>query len=312
MIFVGILGVGIPSTLVMAKVVKDKAKDRATVEFSFDGSEEAGKLFNRLLESLHKLGRTRLRHVTGGWRGSWKENSGASVVIQMQPAQLFCEPPDWVSSDFEIFGVSAGGQAVYFLPDRILVEENGIFGSVPYKVLGVHTGQTNVIESDSSAEDAVIVGWTWSHPNKDGGPDRRFSYNPQVPICLNGTLAITSPHGLHLALYTSDPEIPKLVSKSLLELRSYYENQIPTVEPADVSEEQSAPLQIPYQPAEVLEEADWEASPPPVRVQGHAEPPIKVRVKCDACGRTYLTNQSNVGKKGRCGKCGHVFRMGTT
>jgi hypothetical protein len=306
--FIGILGVGIPLALIFAKTVKDRSKERATVEFSFEGTETAARLFHRLLESLDRLGRTRLKYVTGGWAGNWKD-SGASLVIQMQPAQLFCEPPDWVSSDFEIFGISVGGQEVYFLPDRILVEENGVFGSIPYKLLSVQAGQTKVIESDSPAEDSVVVGWTWSHPNKDGGPDRRFAFNPQVPICLNGALAITSPHGLHLAIYTSNPEVPKLVFASILELRSYYENQVLTVEPADTTNDQSAPLQIPYQPVEVLEEADWEASPPPVRVQAHAEPSAKARVKCHSCARIFLTKPSNLGKKGKCGKCGQVFRM---
>jgi hypothetical protein len=41
-----------------------------------------------------------------------------------------------------------------------------------------------------------MVGNTWRYVNKSGGPDRRFSNNSQIPICLYESMLLTSGSGL--------------------------------------------------------------------------------------------------------------------
>jgi hypothetical protein len=53
------------------------------------------------------------------------------------------------------------------------------------------------IETEAVPSDASIVGQTWQHPNKSGGPDRRFKDNRQIPICLYETMHVTSGSGLN-------------------------------------------------------------------------------------------------------------------
>lgn len=45
--------------------------------------------------------------------------------------------------------------------------------------------------------DARVVDHTWKHPNKNGGPDRRFKDNRQIPICLYEAIHFTSSSGLN-------------------------------------------------------------------------------------------------------------------
>jgi hypothetical protein len=45
--------------------------------------------------------------------------------------------------------------------------------------------------------DAVVVGQTWKHPNKNGGPDRRFRDNHMIPICRYEALHLRSASGLN-------------------------------------------------------------------------------------------------------------------
>ena len=42
--------------------------------------------------------------------------------------------------------------------------------------------------------------------NKDGGPDRRFNHNRQLPILLLGVLRLTSSTGLNIELNTSNAQ----------------------------------------------------------------------------------------------------------
>ncbi len=62
-------------------------------------------------------------------------------------------------------------------------------------------------EEDVVPRDAKVIGTTWRFVNKDGGPDRRFNNNYQIPIVLYGTLNVCAPSGLRLSLQTSTDEL---------------------------------------------------------------------------------------------------------
>jgi len=47
------------------------------------------------------------------------------------------------------------------------------------------------------------VGQTWQYVNVKGGPDRRYKYNPMLPIMLYGSFDLTSPQGLSWNLQIS-------------------------------------------------------------------------------------------------------------
>ena len=48
-----------------------------------------------------------------------------------------------------------------------------------------------------------MVGHTWQYVNKDGGPDRRYSNNPQIARVLHGEIQIKSASGLNEYFQTS-------------------------------------------------------------------------------------------------------------
>jgi hypothetical protein len=99
--------------------------------------------------------------------------------------------------------VNAGGIRLFFLPDLILLLQDGRFGSVPYDDFRVQQSSTRFIEDGYVASDAAEVGRTWRYVNKSGGPDRRFSNNAQLPILQYGVLVLASAKGLNIHLQTS-------------------------------------------------------------------------------------------------------------
>jgi hypothetical protein len=98
-----------------------------------------------------------------------------------------------------------GGQDLYFLPDAILIEAARAVTALPYNELSVSLDETRFIESGAIPKDASVVGHTWKYVNKKGGPDRRFNFNKQLPVCLYGELAFVSSTGLNGLIQLSNP-----------------------------------------------------------------------------------------------------------
>jgi ribosomal protein L7/L12 len=68
---------------------------------------------------------------------------------------------------------------------------------VKYADLNVRWQDSRFIETERVPRDAKIVDHTWKHPNKSGGPDRRFRDNRQIPVCLYEAMHLTSTSGVN-------------------------------------------------------------------------------------------------------------------
>ena len=127
----------------------------------------------------------------------WKRNAGASHVVKKAPTTLAYALPGLVSSNLTPPSVKVGAQTLYFFPDVVLVEHGKSFGAVGYASLDLRWQDSNFIEEGTVPADALVIGQTWKHPNKSGGPDRRFRDNYQIPICRYEAFHIRSPSGLN-------------------------------------------------------------------------------------------------------------------
>lgn len=85
----------------------------------------------------------------------------------------------------------------------ILVQQNGVFGSISYSNLECAKSSVQFSEDDCVPSDAKVLHTTWRFVNKDGGPDRRFNDNRQIPVVQYGEILLRSESGLRLALMTS-------------------------------------------------------------------------------------------------------------
>jgi hypothetical protein len=106
------------------------------------------------------------------------------------------QPPS-VRTNLDVPFLRAGRQHLYFMPDRILIFEGPQVGGVAYSGLSVDVGQTRFIEEAAVPHDAEVVDQTWRYVNKNGGPDRRFANNTQLPIARYETLHLRSGSGLN-------------------------------------------------------------------------------------------------------------------
>ncbi|EJK87332.1 MULTISPECIES: SH3 domain-containing protein [Rhizobium] len=131
---------------------------------------------------------------------TWKRNAGASHLVKRTATKLGYALPKVIKSNITPPSMQVGKQVIYFMPDVALIAHNSRFGAVSYSDLRVRWQESRFIEDGHVPRDAKIVDHTWQHPNKSGGPDRRFRNNRQLPVCLYDTLHLQSDSGLNEVL----------------------------------------------------------------------------------------------------------------
>jgi hypothetical protein len=111
----------------------------------------------------------------------------------------------------------------------VLLFDGQEYTKVRYESLGVVYYPTRFVEG-SPPPDAEIVGHTWQYVNKDGGPDRRFSYNPQLALALYGIIGFTLPSNIQIQLYVSNRALAANFAKTFGDI----------LQPNDARQRQSA------------------------------------------------------------------------
>jgi hypothetical protein len=128
---------------------------------------------------------------------TWKRNAGASHLVRKKTTVLTYQLPSVIKSNVTPPVFHAGRQKLYFFPDVLFVESGSRMGAVSYGALDMRWQDSRFIEEGRVPSDAQIVGHTWKHPNKSGGPDRRFNNNYQIPVCLYEALHFRSNTGVN-------------------------------------------------------------------------------------------------------------------
>lgn len=149
---------------------------------------------------------------------TWKRNAGAAHLVNRKNASLIYSLPKVLRSNITPPAITLGGRDFFFLPDVILVKRGGRFGAVGYDDLQIRNQTSRFIEDGTPVRDAQIVGHTWKHPNKGGGPDRRFRDNRQLPVCLYEVMHLSSSSGLNELLEFSRIGLVQLFSAALHDL----------------------------------------------------------------------------------------------
>jgi Protein of unknown function (DUF4236) len=161
---------------------------RTTVLF-YELDPTLADLYQRFVAAFETMARChRTWHIPSGGQvrdiATWKRNAGAGYLIKRNLTTLSQKLPAVVKCNFDPPHVRVGKQELYFFPDFALVLASGKAGAVTYDRLEMRVEPSRFIEDGDVPSDAQVVGQTWLHPNKRGGPDRRFASNRQIPVCL--------------------------------------------------------------------------------------------------------------------------------
>lgn len=160
------------------------------------------KRIHETLETLGQCGRVWFQFSTVPTL-DWKRNAGATELVKRQTASFVVDDQTLINANVPIPKIQSTNLELWILPDQAILRSSGRLSGVTYSGVVVRFDATRFIENEQLPSDAQVVGKTWQYVNRNGGPDRRFSNNRQLPIALYGKVKITEANGWSLELETS-------------------------------------------------------------------------------------------------------------
>jgi hypothetical protein len=192
-----LLTVLIASAAIFAALYRDKLTKTVVILYEFETDVEAAfKRFSEWAEAVSHSAKA--WHVAASAQVyDRKYHAGASQLVRRSPTALQPMSPPFIRTNIPVFSLGVGRQTLFFLPDRLLVYDGSAVGGVTYETLDCTVTRQQFIEDTGVPADATVIGYTWRYVNKNGGPDRRFNNNPQLPICLYDELYLRTVSGLN-------------------------------------------------------------------------------------------------------------------
>lgn len=191
------LAFGITVVAALAAAFYDKLRKTTVLFYELDSDVE--QRYQKLHDAFQTFGACGGRwHISA--RGDVKDrkyHAGASSVLERTKIRVANGNPPFVKSNVSAPSISVGRQTLYFFPDKVLVFERNAVGAVSYKNLVVAGTPSRFIEEESVPKDAQVVGRTWKYVNKNGGPDKRFKNNRELPVLLYESISFMSDTGLN-------------------------------------------------------------------------------------------------------------------
>ncbi|PWS28566.1 hypothetical protein DHW03_01550 [Pedobacter yonginense] len=203
-----LLGSGLLFFAVLIYFLSRQDKKRFEMELNYEMDEQMGILYETLAThfSTFKSSQRKWQYLHAEGNVDWKRNAGAGKLINritIGSVMQHKNPIRFFKTNVQIPHIKLNGTELYFLPERLLVRRANKFAALFYKNLVIDCSSTRFIEEESVSPDAKIVGHTWKYVNKNGGPDRRFTNNRQIPICLYSLYTLHSKTGVYETLSTS-------------------------------------------------------------------------------------------------------------
>ena len=180
--------------------------EETVLALNYELDPDARARYVELLNAIQAFaGSSRIWRVTSRQFGvDRKYNAGASTLLDKKPTSIRIALPSGIETQIAVCALPLSDQTLYFFPDRVLVYSGNQVGEVSYENLSVTLAQTTFVEEDWVPSDAQVLHQTWRYVNKNGGPDRRFNNNRQIPVVLYPQLTLSSSTGLNIILDSSN------------------------------------------------------------------------------------------------------------
>jgi len=251
-------------------VVRDRDLKRKTVQVEYEMDEGERRVWSDLERALLGIGACRRvwQRTAEGEVRDRKYHAGASSVVRRHAIRIRKGTPSYFKTNVQLVAVDLRGQTLYWTPRYILVYQGRRVGLVRYRDLLASTDTTRFIEEEGVPGDAQVVDTTWRYVNKSGGPDRRFSNNREIPVCLYGEATLRSSGGLHVELMFSRVGAADALGSAVAAVVQYREN--------------------------------WREKPPAATVSASEG----IVFHCHSCGKRFRVRSDLAGKSATCKACG--------
>ena len=129
-----------------------------------------------------------------------KARSFASTIINRSQTTFIKKELDFIKTKYAPITLkNTNGLFLYFYPCFLIVisENDNDFAVISYDTIKITQQFVNFSETEPVPSDSKVTGYTYQYVNKNGAPDRRYKYNPQIPIALYYQIYLYSESGLN-------------------------------------------------------------------------------------------------------------------
>lgn len=131
--------------------------------------------------------------------GAERYKSSASHTVYRKPVRFGIGMLSSVRPDVTALHLqNANGSDLWIYPKVLVIgDDRSTPTFISISDVNVSCYGSRFVEDERVPQDAEQAGFTWRFVNRNGGPDRRFSHNPQMPVMVYGKLDLTSLKGLN-------------------------------------------------------------------------------------------------------------------
>jgi Protein of unknown function (DUF4236)/Bacterial SH3 domain len=192
---------------------------------AYDLDAAASKRYDVLVDAYRKLQQAgSVRGIDEEHRhGDWKRNAGATSSVSHYRVSCNGRGMPRVITNLENVSVGAKSRTLFFLPDQLLIRRGVRYSAIPYAELAVEMSSGQFVWEDRMPGDAEVVSHIWRFVRRDGGPDRRFNNNRQIPVVRVYYLHFASPSGLRMRVQTTSRTAAEAFVSALHGLRGAHE-----------------------------------------------------------------------------------------
>jgi len=161
-------------------------KQSLILDVEFAISDGAKKAFLNLTAAFDRVSRSmRIWDITSVQAiDRYRTRSAASQAFDMQPINFDRTYDSLMATEFKPPRfINANGADLMLYPAFVMAGIGERVALLDIRQVEITIAPTRFIVYDRDVpSDSVVIDSTWQYVNKDGGPDRRFSNNPTIPV----------------------------------------------------------------------------------------------------------------------------------
>lgn len=155
-------------------------------------SEQEKKIYKLFCERFESLISSEKKWVVSFSRLNTELKSSMGTLVDRKDTEFYTGVFDFIKSRFDIPILTDSNGATYYIYPRFIIKATSSisFDVFPIESVEITYRLTKFVEDRTVPSDSKVISYTHQYVNKNGGPDKRYSYNPQRPIVGYGSIEI--------------------------------------------------------------------------------------------------------------------------
>ncbi len=118
--------------------------------------------------------------------------SSAGTLVDRKNTNFYTGVFDFIKSEFDIPILTDCKGITYYLYPQFIIKATSStsFDVFPVESVEIKYRLTRFVEAETVPSDSKVLNYTYQYVNQNGGPDRRYAYNPQRPVVGYGSIEI--------------------------------------------------------------------------------------------------------------------------